>query len=301
MKKEYPKGFDISQHKVRHVGGGGRCGANCISLHTTGTEEMAAEIVSNKNKHIVKNWENIYKTSFQFPYTKRVGGKTITFLDEVEFLRFLETKDATDMWMTHVCMQAVSSMPNMNISIMTTGISAHRSHNCPRCKSLTVFTNAQELRKHTEVVHHRTETEEEREGRINNVRWTHLTPDNRIGESLPNEKDEELILLHEDEVHFNIIVQKSHNAFKKVNCVKKSVISVHSETIFGDTNSSPQKRSWADITKVHRPVYHHPGLEDSIIELKSSSEEIKPNTLHHDTHDEDEWQVVVKRDNVSTN
>ena len=42
------KGFSLSDHKVWHVGGGGRCGDNCISLHTTGTEEMAAKIVSNK-------------------------------------------------------------------------------------------------------------------------------------------------------------------------------------------------------------------------------------------------------------
>ena len=43
------KGISLSDHKVRHVGGGGRCGANCISLHTIGTEEMAAEIISYKN------------------------------------------------------------------------------------------------------------------------------------------------------------------------------------------------------------------------------------------------------------
>ena len=128
------KGISINDHKLRHVGGGGRCGANCISLHTTGTEEMAAEIISNNNKHIIEDWENIYKESFQFPYTEKVGVKTIIFHDESEFLRFLNTKEATDMWMSHVCMQAVSTMLNMNISILTTGIFAPRSYNCPRCK-----------------------------------------------------------------------------------------------------------------------------------------------------------------------
>ena len=90
------------------------------------------------------------------------------------------------------------------------------------------------------MVHHRTETEEEREGRNNNVRWTHLTPDSRIRESIPNEKAEELILLHEDEVHFNIIVHKSHNAFKRTNSFEKHDKSVQEKnlTIFGDSNSS---------------------------------------------------------------
>ena len=73
------KGISIADYKVRHLGGGGRCGSNCISLHTTGTEDLAAEIVRNKNKHMVENWERIYKNSFQFPYTERVGCKTITF------------------------------------------------------------------------------------------------------------------------------------------------------------------------------------------------------------------------------
>ena len=33
------KGINIHDYKLIRVGGGGKCGANCISLHTTGTEK----------------------------------------------------------------------------------------------------------------------------------------------------------------------------------------------------------------------------------------------------------------------
>ena len=66
------KGIDIRQYRLIRVGGGGKCGANCVSLHTTGTEEMANEIRENTNEHIVSKW-SVYKESFEFPYTERVG------------------------------------------------------------------------------------------------------------------------------------------------------------------------------------------------------------------------------------
>ena len=49
---------------------------------------MAEDIAFNKNKHIVNNWDEIYKQSFEFPYTERVGGGTKTFKNEAEFLSF---------------------------------------------------------------------------------------------------------------------------------------------------------------------------------------------------------------------
>ena len=47
------KGINIYDYKLIRVGGGGKCGANCISLHMTGTENMAEDMAFNKNKHIV--------------------------------------------------------------------------------------------------------------------------------------------------------------------------------------------------------------------------------------------------------
>ena len=128
--------MDIQENKLIRVGGGGKCGLNCISLHTTGSEELADEIAANKNIHIVDNWETIYKNCFEFPYTERIGGGERTFNTEDEFLTFLltETNEASAMWMTHTGMQAVSTMLILNISILTTGVAQPVSNICVRCK-----------------------------------------------------------------------------------------------------------------------------------------------------------------------
>ena len=124
-------------------------------------------------------------------------------------------------------------MLNMNISILTTGVSPQTSFSCIRCKPQTLFNNETDLRKHTETVHHRIETEEEREGRIQRARWTHIKPDTRIRETIPNERAEDLVLMHEDDVHYNLIVHKSHNAYK--------------------SDNSELSKSWAQVTKAYRP------------------------------------------------
>ena len=98
------------------------CGVNCVSIHSTGYELMGQEIRENVNAQIVQNWP-IYRDSYEFPYTERIGITNITFKDELEFLNFLrEEEDASKLWMTHVDMQAVSTMLNLNIKILTTGL-----------------------------------------------------------------------------------------------------------------------------------------------------------------------------------
>ena len=67
------KGININDHKVIRVGGGGTCVANSISLFATGAENMYEDIAQNKNKPIVNHWNQIYKESFEFPLTERVG------------------------------------------------------------------------------------------------------------------------------------------------------------------------------------------------------------------------------------
>ena len=43
-----------------------------------------------------------------------------------------EEDQASKMWMTHICMQATSTMLYMNINIITTGISAPKMFKCVR-------------------------------------------------------------------------------------------------------------------------------------------------------------------------
>ena len=110
------EGMNIKECGVIQVGGGGKCGAKCLSIHTTSTENVADEIRTNVNRHIIENWET-YRDSSEFPYTAQVGGGTRRFQNQDKFLIFLmeEEKEASKLWMTHFCMQAASTMLNMNI------------------------------------------------------------------------------------------------------------------------------------------------------------------------------------------
>ena len=274
------KGIDITEHKLCRVSGGGKCGYNCISLHTTGSEEMSSEIARNKNEHIVSNWEDIYKQCYEFPYTERVGGTSRTFETEEDFLIFLLTdKEASAIWMTHESMQAVSTMMNMNISILTTGVAPSVLNSCPRCSLQTIFKTNEELRIHTEIVHHRKESVEEKEGRIQGARWTHLKPDSRIRTDIPNEKAEELILLHEDETHYNIILHKSHTTFKSKNIFSEHKTEEHDKgkTLFGDYLQHQESSSWADVTSKNRPCN-----KSNPFSGPQSSRIIKPGVLYNE-------------------
>ena len=224
------RGICINDHRLRRAGGGGKCGVNCVSLFTTGSEDMAGEIRNNANEHIVSNWET-YRNSYEFPYTERVGNRSE---DEIEFLTFLrEDEGASSMWMTHICMQAVATMLNLNIKILTTGISPSSYLRCTRCKPTAVFNSEEEVIQHMEGVHHRKETREEMEGRKQRARWSDIQPDSKVMNKTAINKAEELILLHEDDTHYNIIVHKSHNAFRRENTIKEQIKN-HEETLFGE-------------------------------------------------------------------
>ena len=247
------KGICINEYMLRRVGGGGQCGVKCMSLHTTGKEDQATEIRTNVNEHIVEHWEDIYKDAYNFLYTERVGSGNITFNNDDEFIDFLlhEPARASTLWMTHVDMQAVSTMLNININILTTGIPPTRNFLCPRCKPSQDLETEGNLRKHTENVHKRFESMEEIEGRNQNARWSVITPDLRLKDISPNEREEELVLLHEDDIHYNIIVHKSHNASKNMYHEEHNK-KHHGEetTLFGDVI---QQKSWAQVTNAFRP------------------------------------------------
>ena len=105
-------------------------------------------------------------------------------------------------------------MLNLHINILTTGISPPSSYRCVRCKLPTTYGTEADLSRHTDVVHHRVETEEEKEGKKQKARWSEVRPDPRIRDTRSNDKAEELVLLHENDVHYNISVHKSRNTFK---------------------------------------------------------------------------------------
>ena len=289
------KGISIQDHRLIHTSGGGLCGANSVSLHATGSEANAQDIRENVNQHLVNNWELLYKDSYEFPYTERVGVSSKTFQNELEFLRFLREEDeASTLWMTHVDMQAASTMLNINIQILTTGLSPPSSHRCRRCKPGQMFNTEEDLIIHTEVEHHRTETQEAREGRRQNARWTELKPDLRISNNSAAEIPEELILLHEDDNHYNLIVHKNHNAFRKEEPLRKHMPNhkKHIETIFGDfaftTNQNP--KTFAEMTK--KSISSEP---EKILLDKQEVNKADLGSLNNPDESEDGWQKVTNK------
>ena len=243
----------------------------------------------------------MYKESYEFPYTERVGNENRTFQDESEFLTFLrEEEDASTLWMTHVCMQAVSTMLNIKINILTTGITTPIINRCPRCKPPQNFHNDEDLRIHTEKVHHRAETEEEREGRRQKARWSELQPDYRIAHKSVAGNAEEMILLHEDNIHYNIIVHKSHNGVRRENGINEHEPKHRedSESIFGERLYEPPKisKSWAQAAKA-----------SLLPQAQSVSVNSKDNTNLQDIskkvveQSENAWETVIKKGNTITN
>ena len=114
----------------------------------------------------------------------------------------------------YVDMQALSTMLNLNINILTTGIPPVTNLLFARCKPSKSFRTEDDLIEHIKSIHNRLETEEEKEGRVQRARWSEMRPDPRLQEYILNEQPEELILLHEEYIHYNLIVHRSHNAFK---------------------------------------------------------------------------------------
>ena len=179
----------------------------------------------------------------------------MTFNTEQEFLIFLMEKEeeASAIWMTHVEMQAVSTMLNLKINILTTGITPERSNICNRCNPTKQFATGDDLREHNKNVHNKIETREEREGRVKMARWTELKPDNRIRNIVPKEKEETLFLLHNDDIHYNMIVHRRNNAFNKEISIKEHMEKPHDnqKTIFGDIMKPQVPKIWAQVTSAN--------------------------------------------------
>ena len=275
-------GLNIANNKLVRVGGGGLCGAKCLSIHTTGSETHGANIRTNINRHILEKWE-IYCDSYEFPYEARVGGGTKVFKNQEELMIFLMEKpeEASTMWKTHVCMQAASTMLNMNIRILTTGIPSTGRYRCIRCKPSQLFERENDLIVLEEKEHQKKETEEEKEGRAVRARWTNLKPDYRIKDD-SSEKAEELTLLHEDDIHYNIIVPKGHN-ISKTDTVKENKDNTES-TIFGDALRPIIKPSYANITRAFRP------------KMTPTTTEAEPtNVIENVDVEGDEWKTVGPR------
>ena len=98
-----------------------------------------------------------------------VGSKSVTFENETEYIEFLKNDPRSGLlWMDHQGLQIVANAYQMNIHIFTVTVKG--------------------------------------EGR-----WTHLVPDKRLEAFNKKEKNilvDDMWLIHQDEVHFDLIIHK---------------------------------------------------------------------------------------------
>ena len=153
--------------------GDGACGANCVAILYHHEEKLGQYVRRNVNEHKVKFWQ-FYKDFYAFPITQSIGNNQISFNDEEEYLNFLKNDPKSSfVWMEHLDLQAISTMYQVPVHILTTGVQGMKE---PA------------------------------------ARWTHLEPDNRViqaGSELQKfGKLPELWILHKDEIHYSLIIKK---------------------------------------------------------------------------------------------
>ena len=121
-----------------------------------------------------------FRPFYVWPHTEMVGMKSLTFQDEKEYTEFLRNNpDSGKLWMDHQGLQIVANAYQINVHILTVGVEAMEE---PK------------------------------------ARWTHLVPDKRL-EDFDNMKQnslvEDLWMIHEDGVHFDLIIKKESVLAKK--------------------------------------------------------------------------------------
>ena len=114
-----------------------------------------------------------FRPFYVWPHTEMVGFKSVTFENEKEYTEFLRNNsESGNLWMNHQGLQIVANAYQMNIHILTVGVQSMEE---PK------------------------------------ARWTHLVPDKRLEKFNRMEQNclvNDLWMIHEDGVHFDLIIKK---------------------------------------------------------------------------------------------
>jgi hypothetical protein len=220
------RGLNIDDFRVCKVGGGGLCGANCIAMHLTQSangEGVRREI----NEHKVKNWD-IYKDSYPENATEKIGSNEKEFKNNAHVLHFLtnEPEEAVKMWVDQRDLQAASNMYNIRINVLTTGAPDPKPE-CHLCKPPFKGESDDSLIKHNETTHNKQVEKAYFEGRKVNARWTIIDPQQRLDDQPENPP---IFLIHQDEIHFNLLLHKDHPIRQTVQTNLKVKVSDEKQT-----------------------------------------------------------------------
>ena len=159
---------------VYTVPGDGACGPNSAAAHLFQDEGMGPILRKKMNAFFAKMFYKKYQfktpCSPDSPFKRRVKNKIVEFTDPEELINFLKTSDdAMYMWSDSEDLTIIADMYQMRIKIITT----KRAHDANPV-----------------------------------VNWIH--PDEDLAEEaeLQNVEIQDMILLHENDIHFNLIVSE---------------------------------------------------------------------------------------------
>ena len=162
---------------VYEVPGDGACGPNSVAAHIFEDENEGPKLRLLLNKFMAEHWDKQYKyltqCSPETPFIRKCKGRQIKFTDPTELTKFLkDSHDAAFMWTDSEDLKVLADMYQVRIKVITTkGLDD---------KSVT-------------------------------VNW--IYPDESMKEfsELKNVELKDITLLHQNDGHFNLIVNKHSN------------------------------------------------------------------------------------------
>ena len=184
------------------VPGDGCCAQNCTAAWLFHDEKYGPQLRRKINSFLVKHWDKRYQyitnCSLETPFKRKLKGKTISFTDPKKLLSFLETSaDAAFMWSDCEDLAIIADIYQMKIKVIT----INRADNIPT------------------------------------VNWVYPDPDLREFADLKDANIDEMVLLHEEESHFNLIISKNSDLAKLGNISSRIV----EEVIEGETGNNKEK------------------------------------------------------------
>ena len=223
------------------VPGDGCCGPNCGAAFLFHDEVLGPKLRMKMNLHMAKYWstkyENLTQCSPGHPFERKLGNEIIRFTDPKELIEFLKTEDAAFIWTDSEDLAVLSDLYQIKIKIIT---SKGQMDENPT------------------------------------VNWIHPDPEMKVFAELKNVNLDVMVLYHEDDCHFSLVIDKNSEL-----ALKGSI----SSRLNGDSNeknvrekeeegkqdkSDPKDEDKSDVTRLKKELKV---LTESLEKMKKKYEE----------------------------
>ena len=164
------------------VPGDGCCGPNCASAHLFQDEVYGPKLRRKMNNFAADHFNDgrykyIANCSNENPFIRKLGGREIKFTDQKKLIQFLkESNEAAFMWTENEDLAILSDLYQIKIKIIT----INRNN----------------------------------DGEVT-VNWIYPDPDLKQFSEFQNVEINDLVMIHENDYHFNLVVDKNSELAKK--------------------------------------------------------------------------------------